>query len=158
MAYPKAIVLVLLATLSTSNAFAPLANPITNKLGVCYQKDAVNRVWLAMDDDDDVAVVEEAAPEDYLLNDGDIDDEPSADDATVPGWQMLNERIAEARAKHRRADNDTGSPEFQVAGITERITYLTEHLKVHPKDFSTRRGLVALVNKRRRLLNYLFTL
>merc|ERR1712038_2109195 len=69
---------------------------------------------------------------------------------------MLNERIAEARAKHRRADNDTGSPEFQVAGLTERIVYLTEHLKLHPKDFSTRRGLVALVNKRRRLLNYLF--
>jgi len=102
-------------------------------------------------------VVDEPAPEDYLLNDGDIDDELAADDATVPGWQMLNERIAEARAKHRRVDNDTGSPEFQVAGITERITYLTEHLKVNPKDFSTRRGLVALVNKRRRLLNYLFT-
>merc|ERR1711976_952961 len=46
--------------------------------------------------------------------------------------------------------------EYQVAGMTERIAYLTEHLKEHPKDFSTRRGLVALVNKRRRLLNYLF--
>ena len=60
------------------------------------------------------------------------------------------------RAKYRRSDNDTGSPEFQVAGMTERISYLTNHLKEHPKDFSTRRGLVALVNKRRRLLNYLF--
>mmetsp|Transcript_36838 Transcript_36838/g.56406 ORF Transcript_36838/g.56406 Transcript_36838/m.56406 type:complete len:85 (-) Transcript_36838:297-551(-) len=40
--------------------------------------------------------------------------------------------------------------------MTERISYLTKHLKEHPKDFSTRRGLVALVNKRRRLLNYLF--
>merc|ERR1712154_734785 len=60
------------------------------------------------------------------------------------------------RAKYRRSDADTGSPEYQVAGMTERITYLTDHLKKHPKDFSTRRGLVALVNKRRRLLNYLF--
>merc|ERR1712160_201841 len=45
--------------------------------------------------------------------------------------------------------------EFQVAGMTERIRYLTAHLKMHPKDFSTRRGLVAVVNKRRRLLNFL---
>jgi len=101
-------------------------------------------------------VVDEPAPEDFIVNVGDIDDEPSSDDDTVPGWQMLNERIAEARAKYRRSDNDTGSPEFQVAGMTERIGYLTEHLKLHPKDFSTRRGLVALVNKRRRLLNFLF--
>jgi small subunit ribosomal protein S15 len=61
------------------------------------------------------------------------------------------------RIKYRRSETDTGSPEFQVAGMTERILYLTEHLKIHPKDFSTRRGLVALVNKRRRLLNYLFS-
>jgi small subunit ribosomal protein S15 len=60
------------------------------------------------------------------------------------------------RTKYRRSENDTGSPEYQVAGLTERIAYLTNHLKEHPKDFSTRRGLVALVNKRRRLLNYLF--
>ena len=108
-----------------------------------------------MDDEDDL-VVDEPAPEDFILNVGDIEDEPATDDATVPGWQMLNERIAEVRAKYRRSENDTGSPEFQVAGMTERIGYLTEHLKVHPKDFSTRRGLVALVNKRRRLLNFLF--
>ena len=58
--------------------------------------------------------------------------------------------------QYRRHETDTGSPEYQVAGMTERISYLTKHLKDHPKDFSTRRGLVALVNKRRRLLNYLF--
>merc|ERR1711957_902639 len=58
-------------------------------------------------------------------------------------------------AENRRHDKDTGSPEFQVAGMTERISYLTKHLQQHPKDYSTRRGLVALVNKRRRLLNYL---
>mmetsp|Transcript_21056 Transcript_21056/g.24049 ORF Transcript_21056/g.24049 Transcript_21056/m.24049 type:complete len:114 (+) Transcript_21056:916-1257(+) len=59
------------------------------------------------------------------------------------------------REMYRRSENDTGSPEYQVAGMTERISYLTKHLKIHPKDFSTRRGLVAMVNKRRRLLNYL---
>ena len=61
----------------------------------------------------------------------------------------------ELRAKYRLHEKDTGSPDYQVAGMTERIAYLTKHLQAHPKDFSTRRGLVALVNKRRRLLNYL---
>merc|ERR1712151_367764 len=65
-------------------------------------------------------------------------------------------KLAEVREQYRRHDTDTGSPEYQVASMTERISYLTSHLKMHPKDFSTRRGLVALVNKRRRLLNYLF--
>lgn len=54
-------------------------------------------------------------------------------------------------------DKDTGSPEYQVGGMTERIRCLREHLRAHPKDYSTRRGLVAMVNKRRRLFNYLFT-
>merc|ERR1712029_926138 len=64
--------------------------------------------------------------------------------------------MGELRETHRRHPTDTGSPEYQVAGMTERISHLTSHLKAHPKDFSTRRGLVALVNKRRRLLNYLY--
>ena len=50
---------------------------------------------------------------------------------------------------------DTGSPEVQVALFTERINHLTEHLKVHPKDHHSRRGLLMLVGKRRRLLDYL---
>lgn len=107
-------------------------------------------------EDDDVNDIDEAAPEDFIVNVGDIE-EPDADaDDSSPAWAALNERIAEMRIKHRRSEKDTGSPEYQIAGMTERIAYLTEHLKVHPKDFSTRRGLVALVNKRRRLLNYLF--
>merc|ERR1712232_15427 len=61
------------------------------------------------------------------------------------------------RQQYRRHETDSGSPEFQIAGMTERIIFLTKHMQQHPKDFSTRRGLVALVNKRRRLLNYLFT-
>ena len=51
--------------------------------------------------------------------------------------------------------NDTGSPEVQVALITERISYLSEHMQEHKKDFHSRRGLLALVAKRRKLLDYL---
>ena len=51
-------------------------------------------------------------------------------------------------------DNDTGSPEVQVGLLTYRISYLTEHLKVHKKDHHSRRGLLILVGRRRRLLNY----
>ena len=52
-------------------------------------------------------------------------------------------------------DSDTGSPEVQVALLTHRITYLTEHFKIHKKDHHSRRGLLKLVGQRRRLLNYL---
>lgn len=56
---------------------------------------------------------------------------------------------------HRAHDKDTGSPEVQIALLTDRILYLTEHLKANKKDFSTRRGLLKMVGRRRRLLNYL---
>jgi small subunit ribosomal protein S15 len=56
--------------------------------------------------------------------------------------------------KHKLHDKDTGSPEVQVALLTERIGYLTEHLKAHKKDHHSRRGLLMLVGRRRRLLNY----
>ncbi|MBV8172461.1 MAG: 30S ribosomal protein S15 [Candidatus Eremiobacteraeota bacterium] len=58
-------------------------------------------------------------------------------------------------AKHKRADNDTGSPEVQIALLTESINDLTEHLKTHKKDHASRRGLLMKVGKRRRLLRYL---
>jgi small subunit ribosomal protein S15 len=51
-------------------------------------------------------------------------------------------------------DSDTGSPEVQVGLLTHRISYLTEHLKIHQKDHHSRRGLLMLVGRRRRLLNY----
>ena len=56
--------------------------------------------------------------------------------------------------KYRLSDNDTGSAEVQVALLTERIRYLTTHLKTHKKDHATRRGLLTLVGKRTRLLRY----
>lgn len=57
--------------------------------------------------------------------------------------------------KYRVHEKDTGSPEVQVALLTDRINYLTEHFKVHAKDYHSRRGLLKLVGQRRRLLNYL---
>jgi small subunit ribosomal protein S15 len=58
-------------------------------------------------------------------------------------------------AKYSRCENDTGSTEVQVALITERIKYLTEHLKINKKDHSSRLGLLKLVGQRRRLMRYL---
>ena len=58
-------------------------------------------------------------------------------------------------SEHRRSDTDTGSPEVQIALLTERIRHLTEHMKVHKKDFHTQRGLLMLVGRRRRMLDYL---
>ena len=57
-------------------------------------------------------------------------------------------------AKHKRSENDTGSPEVQIALLTDRIDHLTEHLKDHKKDHHSRRGLLMLVGRRRRLLDY----
>ena len=62
---------------------------------------------------------------------------------------------AEIIAKYAKKDGDTGSTEVQVALITERITYLTEHLKTNKKDHSSRLGLLKLVGQRRRLMRYL---
>ncbi|MFN2582546.1 MAG: 30S ribosomal protein S15 [Candidatus Dormibacteria bacterium] len=62
---------------------------------------------------------------------------------------------SEIIAEHRRHDTDTGSAEVQVAVLSERIAALTEHLRDHPKDHASRRGLLKLVGQRRRLLNYL---
>ena len=61
---------------------------------------------------------------------------------------------ADTIAKHRKHATDTGSPEVQIALLSERINHLTEHLKTHPKDHHSRRGLLMLVGRRRRLLDY----
>ena len=68
---------------------------------------------------------------------------------------MTKERKQEIINTYKRDENDTGSPEVQIALLTERITELTEHLKVHPKDNHSRRGLLKMVGKGRNLLNYL---
>jgi len=68
---------------------------------------------------------------------------------------MTKERKQELIASYKREENDTGSPEVQIALLTERISELTEHLKVHQKDNHSRRGLLKMIGKRRNLLNYL---
>jgi small subunit ribosomal protein S15 len=72
------------------------------------------------------------------------------------GWNVLtNDRKIEVIGAYRTHDGDTGSPEVQVALLSERINYLTEHFKTHVKDHHSRRGLLKLVGQRRRLLDYL---
>jgi small subunit ribosomal protein S15 len=61
---------------------------------------------------------------------------------------------AETIEKNKTHESDTGSPEVQIALMTERITHLTEHLKMHKKDHHSRRGLLMIVGKRRRMLDY----
>lgn len=68
---------------------------------------------------------------------------------------MTAERKQALVQQYRQHGNDTGSPEVQIALLTERITELTEHLKTHKKDHASRRGLLMLVSQRSRLLKYL---
>ena len=68
---------------------------------------------------------------------------------------LTKDKKTELIGTYRTHDNDTGSPEVQVAMLSERINYLTEHFKSHAKDHHSRRGLLKLVGQRRRLLDYL---
>ena len=68
---------------------------------------------------------------------------------------ITQERKQDVITEYATATGDTGSPEVQVAILTERIRNLTEHLKMHKKDFASRRGLLMMVGQRRRLLDYL---
>lgn len=68
---------------------------------------------------------------------------------------LATEKKQEVIRSFKLHDTDTGSPEVQIAIMTERINYLTEHFKVHKKDHHSRRGLLKIVGQRRRLLDYL---
>ena len=68
---------------------------------------------------------------------------------------ITKERKSEIIKEHQKDETDSGSPEVQIAVLTTRINNLTEHMRTHPKDYSTRRGLLAMVSRRRRLLDYL---
>ena len=68
---------------------------------------------------------------------------------------LPTEQKSQVITDFRRAENDTGSPEVQIAILTTRIQELTEHLKTHTKDHASRRGLLQMVGRRRRLLEYL---
>jgi small subunit ribosomal protein S15 len=71
------------------------------------------------------------------------------------GMAITKDRKTELIDSYRRQANDTGSPEVQIALLTERITQLTEHLRTHKKDHASRRGLLMMVSKRSGLLGYL---
>jgi small subunit ribosomal protein S15 len=68
---------------------------------------------------------------------------------------LTKETKTELIESHRTHESDTGSPEVQIAILTNRIQYLTEHFKIHSKDHHSRQGLLKMVGKRRRLLDYL---
>jgi len=68
---------------------------------------------------------------------------------------LVREKKQEVIDRFKKHPQDTGSPEVQIALLTERINHLSDHLKTHPKDFHSRRGLLMMVGKRRKLLNYL---
>lgn len=68
---------------------------------------------------------------------------------------LKNDKKMNLIEKYQIHEKDTGSPEVQIALLTERITHLTEHLKTHKKDYHSRRGLLKMVGQRRGLLNYL---
>ena len=68
---------------------------------------------------------------------------------------ITKERKQEVIEEFKRDPDDTGSPEVQIAILTTRINNLTEHMRTHKKDYATRRGLLAMVSQRRRLLDYL---
>lgn len=68
---------------------------------------------------------------------------------------LLKEAKTDLIKQYRQHGRDSGSPEVQIAVLTNRITYLTEHFKLHKKDHHSRRGLLTLVGRRRRLLDYL---
>jgi small subunit ribosomal protein S15 len=68
---------------------------------------------------------------------------------------LSREKKGELIGSYRRHDGDTGSPEVQIAILSEKINYLTDHFKIHAKDHHSRRGLLRMVGKRRRLLDYL---
>ena len=68
---------------------------------------------------------------------------------------ITKDRKQELIQEYRKADADTGSPEVQIAILTTRVNNLTEHMRTHKKDYASRRGLLAMVSRRRRLLDYL---
>jgi small subunit ribosomal protein S15 len=172
MMFSRGVLALVLCTVGVAYGFSPAGRPSASIAQMLEERQRYQPrsspiyVGDSLDEDDDgvdeiiTADIDDPPEDDYIVNVGDIeeDDEDGVeDDGQPPEWYSSEQRVQELRAEYRRHEKDTGSPEFQVAGMTERITYLTKHLQQNPKDFSTRRGLVAMVNKRRRLLNYLFS-
>merc|ERR1712166_310360 len=74
----------------------------------------------------------------------------------APSQPFINSKqIKEVREKYKLHEKDTGSAEYQIAALTVRISYMTAHIKKNPKDYASTRGLIAMVNARKKLLKYL---
>lgn len=89
------------------------------------------------------------------INDDDLADVAVLEELAPPKRHINKQAIAEAREKFKIHETDSGSPEYQIASLTTRIQYLTSHLKTHPKDYASTRGLLKMVSTRTRLLKYL---
>lgn len=89
------------------------------------------------------------------INDNDSEEVVVLEKCTLPQNVINDQAITEARVKFRLHEKDSGSPEFQIATLTTRITYMTNHLRTHPKDHASTRGLLKMVATRRKLLKYL---
>jgi small subunit ribosomal protein S15 len=76
---------------------------------------------------------------------------------SAPQPYINSKQIKEVREKYKIHENDTGSPEYQIAALSVRIAYMTAHVKKNPKDYSSTRGLIAMVSARKKLLKYLRT-
>lgn len=112
----------------------------------------------AMSEESRKAVSAEGDVTDEQIKLGDEDDEEDYSDVepcSPPQFVLNQEAITAAREKFKRHETDSGSPEYQIATLTTKIGYMTTHLKSHPKDFSSTRGLLKMVATRRRLLKYL---
>lgn len=142
----------LVATMVSAAAFAPVPpmKSLRRSPALCSTEVA-----------DDVAELDElmGEPEALLADMEDLSEEVLMEQSASfgPPKPYTNAlALKAAEAKWQRNENDVGSSEVQIARAHARIKYLTEHLQRNPKDYASRRGLVAIVNKRRRLLNYLF--
>lgn len=153
----KSTVAVFMTLVTTSVAFAPSFVPVRHVSTRRFVAFADPAIGESADDEpiDDLISGSGAA---MLLDMADLDDELEIDLSSFgPPRPFVNQQaLIAATEKWRRHENDVGSPEYQIAVAHERIKYLTAHLQTNPKDYASRRGLVAIVNKRRRMLNYLF--
>ena len=143
---------------STSHAFAPSGRFLTSSFSRTTPKtyaDVVDEVEVDADlggndiGEPEVVLTDMEALEAVM---SDVDPDQFGPPKPYVNQQAINAAVE----KYKRHATDVGSPEYQIAVAHERIKYLTAHCQRNPKDYATRRGLVAIVNKRRRLLNYLF--
>lgn len=149
------------ATSSRQLVSAPLKmsdGPVESGTSVMSDTEGLGGDFLADDLDDwGPSVVDDDDEEDLMAN----FDLENTDVGEIMEWgpsdrQVMEEEREKYKKEYARHENDCGSPEFQIALFTARIKYTTQHVIKNPKDHASRRGLLAMVSKRRRLMNYLF--